>query len=38
VTLKGPRLVQSIRLEELNELLPKDTLLTEVKLCTLRML
>jgi len=40
VTLKGDnsRLVQSIGLEELNGPLTNDTLLAEVKLCSLRML
>jgi hypothetical protein len=40
VTLKGDnsRLVQSIRLEELNGPLTNDTLLAKVKLCSLRML
>jgi len=39
VTLRGenPRLAQSIHLEELNGLLSTETLLSEVKLCSLRV-
>jgi len=39
VTLKGenPELAQSIHLEELNGLLSTETLLSEVRLCSLRV-
>jgi hypothetical protein len=39
VTLRGenPKLAQSIRLEELNGLLSTETLLSEVRLCSLKV-